>query len=104
YDAPDGYAQRTPAMYGGTYKAWNAPYTYPDLNNMFLAHVAADGSVFMPSFRRKWAETASGAVFGTAQYKYVTLVPDSTYHTNFGPPDADGGGHVRNLDYSRGSV
>src|ERR1043166_505585 len=47
----DGIAQRTPEIYGnpGMYRAWNAPYTYPDLNNMFLAQVAADRSGMMQS-------------------------------------------------------
>src|SRR5260370_22917159 len=99
----DGFAQRDPEMYGGTYRAWNAPYTYPDLNNMFLAQVAADGSVITPSFRRKWAEAKSGGAFGSPQFKYVTLVPDISYHTLFSTPDADLGGHVKNLDNSPGT-
>ncbi len=63
----------------------NAPYTYPDLNSMFLASIrSTDGMVVQPSYHRDWAG------FGTldpnnpnwnnnsltAQYlKYLTLRP-----------------------------
>jgi hypothetical protein len=34
---------------------FNAPYTYPDLNHVYLAAVKADGRVLLPSFHRPWA-------------------------------------------------
>src|SRR5207253_3977980 len=42
---PANLAGRGPYVGG-----FNAPYTYPDLNNLFLAAVKADGTVLMPSF------------------------------------------------------
>ncbi len=39
---------------GSFFGGFNAPYTYPDLNNVFLAAVKADGTVLMPSFHRHW--------------------------------------------------
>src|SRR5262249_32661850 len=44
--APDGTPDNRQPFAGG----FNAPYTYPDLNNMFLAAVKADGTVLLPSF------------------------------------------------------
>lgn len=38
----------------GTYFGVNAPYTYPDINNMYLAAVRPDGTVLLPSFHRYW--------------------------------------------------
>jgi hypothetical protein len=127
----DGF-RRDPEFYGTTaspsygYRAGNAPYTYPDMSNMFLARVDADGSVIAPSFRRQWAEQVIGPdlVANPARRRYAFLYPDGMpgvgYHNgldgkgnalntssgqplgSFNPVDADAGGYVRNLDFSRG--
>jgi hypothetical protein len=38
----------------GKYSGYNPPYTYPDLNCMFLSAVKSDGTVLLPSFYRPW--------------------------------------------------
>jgi hypothetical protein len=95
---PEYYGTRNPTVQAKPsytmYRAGNAPYTYPDMNNMFLAQVNASGEVILPSFHRPWLSAAN---------KYSVLYPSISYHTNFAVPDADLGGHVRNLDYSKGT-
>ena len=57
---------------------FNVPYTYPDANNLFLAAVAADGSVITPSFHRNWIFgplEASNSNWSTPQGKYLVLRP-----------------------------
>jgi hypothetical protein len=72
-----------PGQYAG---GFNAPYTYPDLNNMFLAAVRADGTVLMPSYHRPWLfgsllDTAGTLTpfnknsWTTSSGKYMTLRP-----------------------------
>ncbi len=96
----------------------NAPYTYPDLNNVFLAAVRADGSVLLPSFHRPWAAAVAGAPPGAGEFwdpdtgklnpwwapgatpppwfKYTTLRPLPALNPGFPSPE-DGGGDVKNL-------
>lgn len=91
---------------------YNAPYTYPDLNNMYLAAVKADGTVMLPSFHRPWAGALPPAQgFGSldpanpnwyrtdpaaALLKYMVLRPRPADHNGF-PPPLDAGGDVKNL-------
>src|SRR5206468_11547097 len=60
----------------------HVPYTYPDLNNLLLAAVRADGTVLMPSYHRPWLFNSGRALDDTsnpkctnAQSKYLTPRP-----------------------------
>jgi hypothetical protein len=122
--APGAFPPQPPNTFTG---GFNAPYTYPDVNSMFLAAVAADGTVLMPSFYRPWLFepnypaiqgpqnpywTAPGQ--GAAVLKYMTLrprpgdqlLPGETWPPNrpYFPPPADFGGDVKNLLGSPGTL
>jgi hypothetical protein len=131
----DGFA-RDPEWYGtmqtsptaakgkGTfYVGANAPYTYPDLNNFYLAAVRSDGVVLTPSFHRPWLfqlnpatgqpyiNPATGQPYAfndprnpnwsTPQGKYLTLRPRPADHAGFPYPD-DATGDVKNLIWAPG--
>ncbi len=120
---PEIYGSRAnPSAMLAAYRAGNAPYTYPDANNMFLAQVSAAGEVIANSFHRGWLQQYAAKGANAAQnLKYAILYPDSLYYHNgldknknpllkadgqplgpFNPVGADPGGHVRNLDNSIG--
>lgn len=91
---------------------FNPPYTYPDLNNLFLAAVKADGTVLTPSFHRHWlfnpksTSNPTGALndlanpnWTNAIGKYLTLRPrpiDQGPNSRFPYPE-DATGDVKNL-------
>jgi len=108
---PDA-SKRDPENYGGQYvRSTNVPWTYPDLNNVFLAMVNADGEVLVPSYHRPWTVNAADP---PAVAKYTVLYPHSSYHqfdrngngtieADEKFPDPGPGGHVKNLDFSPGT-
>ena len=91
---------------GGAYIGKNAPYTYPDINNLFLACVCpATGQVLVPSFHRAAAFgplDPSNPNWRNAEGKYLTLRPRPQEHPNFPYPEQNAdnttfSGDVKNL-------
>jgi hypothetical protein len=91
---------------------FNAPYTYPDLNNLYLAAVKADGTVLLPSFHRPWLfgsnDPDRNPNWINKEGKYLLLRPRPVDHVNPAtgkysfPYPADDGGDVKNLIGSPG--
>ncbi|HEV3256421.1 MAG TPA: hypothetical protein VG013_06020 [Gemmataceae bacterium] len=98
---------------------FNAPYTYPDLNNMQLGAVQADGTVLMQSFFRPWNGFGSldptnpnWLSPGAAKYQVLRprpidqLLTGETWPPNrpYFPPPVSAGGDVKNLLGSPGTL
>jgi hypothetical protein len=109
---PERYGMRASpsAAMNPNYVGGNASYTYPDLNNFFLAAVNASGQVLVPSFHRPWLFNPGMAFnnmtnpnWTNQQGKYLTLRPRPAEHPNFPMPD-DTFGDVKNLIWGQPSV
>lgn len=100
---PERFGAR--ANLGAAPAAWtggfNAPYTYPDLNNLFLAAVDPGGNVLLPSFHRPWLfgsnDPNANPNWMNQQGRYLTLRPRPVDHTPAFPYPEDSGGDVKNL-------
>ena len=84
---------------------YNTPYTYPDLNNLFLAAVRADGTVLLPSFHRPWLfgsnRPAENTNWTNLVGKYLLLRP-RPIDNGAGFPHPEEDGDVKNLVGSPG--
>ncbi len=87
---------------------FNVPYTYPDVDNPFLAAINKDGEILIQSFERPWlyAPLTTAQFFNPANpdvfARFKTLRPHPAYHDKFSNPDADEGGDVKNFDLGPG--
>ncbi|MBM4068866.1 MAG: hypothetical protein FJ271_07960 [Planctomycetes bacterium] len=91
-----GHRADNKAAQTNPFVASNVSYTYPDHNNVYLGAVNASWEVLLQSYRRPWLGAG----------KYNMLQPDPTWNPVLyaSLPDADGGGHVKNLENSPGTV
>ena len=101
---PERYGTRMdPTQAQGAYTGgWNAPYTYPDHNNMFLAAVKGDGTVLVPSFHRPWifgSLDPSNPNWTSPTGKYLSMRPRPADMGPGFPFPSDPNGDVRNRQW-----
>jgi hypothetical protein len=93
--APGAADNRGPWLGG-----FNVSYTYPDLNNFFLAAVDGNGNLLAGSFHREWLfgrlDDPNNPNWTNQVGKYLTLTPRPKENPGF-PYPGDRGGHVKNL-------
>jgi hypothetical protein len=82
----------------------NVPYTYPDLNNLFLGAINAAGQVLTLSFHRNWLFNPGTTINDQTNPnwmnmwgKYLTLRPRPADMSPAFPYPEDAGGDVKNL-------
>jgi hypothetical protein len=84
---------------------FNVSYTYPDLNNVYLAAAKADGTLLIPSFHRPWLFgplDPDNPNWTSPEGKYKILRPRPAEHPPVGdrsgfPFPDDASGDVKNL-------
>jgi hypothetical protein len=100
-----------PSAARGPYVAGNVSYTYPDLNNLFLAAARADGTVLIPSFHRPWLFgplDRSNVNWRNREGKYLILRPRPEDHARDAsgqplfPYPEDATGDVKNWPWAPG--
>lgn len=93
YGSREDTATPRPVFTGG----FNVPYTYPDLDNLFLAASRQGGAVITPSFHREWLFgplDAANPNWTSPPGKYLTLRPrPAEMGPGFPLPDARAGSH-----------
>jgi hypothetical protein len=73
---------------GKTYIPKNAPYTYPDLNNLFLASLSpATGEVLVPSYHRPWLFNAANPNPALRMAPWNPADPSTAANTDWVTPE-----------------
>jgi hypothetical protein len=99
---PERYGWHAVGAAAGNYAGgFNASYTFPDNNSMFLAAVNSSGTVLLPSFFRPTTGVFTSLAAGQPGYssptgRYMLMRPRAADNAGFLDP-TDPGGDVKNL-------